>query len=734
MKPEVCPELPLLCTQWHKRNGFETDTDGKPWVPVLRKAHAYKYLMENRKPIIAEDSLIAGTTTSRQVGCVVYPDGSGTLIWNELLTIPYRTYNPFDISEETRRLLHFEVFPYWNRRNFREWVREKYDNPLCQQIDERYALYFNWKQATISHTIPDFPKILRLGTSGMIEEIRRELDRAGNDAEKTATLQAMILTLEGLTAYSKNLAAQASRDAEAAADPGRAEELRQLAEICTRVVENPARTLDEAVNAMWITWVGLHMESMNAGLSLGRLDQWLQPYFLADMEKIGSEEERRKYIRHAIELIGYFYMRCTDHFPLTPDLANFYFGGSSSDQAITLGGVTPDGEDAVNDMTYIFLKVTEMLSIRDPNVNARYNPGINSDTYLKRLCEVNLITAATPSMHNDDAMIASLTPMGYDIRDIRNWSATGCVEPTLSCKHIGHTNMQMMNMVAALEMALNNGTHPLTDWKLGPDTGSVETGRFKTFDDFFDAFTAQFKFLIDQSIEYNHMLAEAHQYIRPTPLLSSLIDGCIDKGRDVTKGGAVYNSSGTAIVGLADVTDSLMVIKKLVYDEKKVTFAELKKAVDTNFEKDPALLAMVRKKVPLFGSGSDEAVAMANRVTRWSHDYYGGIPHYRGGKYTTGFWTMSNHVVFGTLSGALPSGRQKGKPFTPGLTPQPFASKSLLDNIRDVARLDPVNLNNNIAFNVKVVPVGLRLAGEDRERHVLLREDLFRASAACRCR
>jgi formate C-acetyltransferase len=714
VKPEVCPEMPRLLTQWHRQNGFETDAGGKPWVPVLRKANAYKYLMENRRPIIAGDCLIAGTSTSRPVGCMVYPDGSGTLIWNELLTIPYRSHNPFDISGETRDLLHFEVFPYWNDRNFREWVRARYGNPLCQQIDERYAMYFSWKQATISHTIPDFPKILGLGTSGMIAEIRREIESASCDARKTATLEAMILTLEGLTAYSRNLAAQAERDAQAAADPGRAAELHRLAEICRRVVEYPARTLDEAVNSMWITWVGLHMESMNAGLSLGRLDQWLQPYYLADMQKLSSFEERRACIRNAVELVGHFYMRCTDHFPLTPDLANFYFGGSSSDQVITLGGVTPDGADAVNDMTYIFLKVTEMLSLRDPNVNARYKPGVNSDTYLKRLCEVNLITAATPSMHNDDAMTAALTPMGYDIRDIRNWSATGCVEPTLCGKHMGHTNMQMMNMVAALEMALNNGTHPLSGWKLGPETGKVELDAFRTFDDFFDAFTTQFRFLIDRSIEYNHMLAEAHQYIRPTPLLSSLIEGCIVGGRDVTEGGALYNSSGTAIVGLTDVTDSLMVIKKLVFDERKITFAQLKEAVDTNFEKAPALLAMTRKKVPLFGSGSDEAVAMANRITRWAHDYYNSIPHYRGGKYTTGFWTMSQHVAFGTLTGALPSGRQKGKPFTPGLTPQPFASSSLLDNIRDVARLDPVNLNNNIAFNVKVIPA----AGDTQEKTV----------------
>ncbi len=717
-KAEVCPELPKLVTDWHKAHGYEVDREGKPWNPILRKALAFKHLMENKKPIIHKNDLIAGTTSTKEIGVVVYPEGHGTMIWSELLTLPHRTLNPADLSEETLKVLHHEVFPYWAKRNFREWVREKYHKPLCQRIDERFAVYFDWKQATISHTIPDFPKILRLGTKGMIEEISKELEAGPHDEEKKTTLEAMILSLEGLTSYSKHLAQQAARDADSESSPKRKKELQNLAEICGRVVENPARTLDEAVNSVWITWLTLHQESTNAGLSLGRLDQWFQPYYESDLAKLTTDAEREDYIRHAIEMIACFYMRCTDHLPLTPDLANFYFGGSSSDQAITLGGVTPEGDDAVCDMTYIFLKVTEMLSIRDPNVNARFHPGKNSDTYLKRLCEVNLITAATPSMHNDVVLMKSLKPLGYDDKDLRNWSATGCVEPTLSGRHIGHTNMQMMNMVAALEMAMNNGWHPVMDWKLGPDTGTIENGSFKTFDDFFDAFTQQFKFLIDQSIEYNHMLGEAHQELRPTPLLSSLIDGCIVKGRDVTKGGAVYNSSGTAIIGLADVTDSLMVIKKLVFDEKKVTFEELKKAVDTNFERDLALYAMVTRKVPLFGSGSDEAVAMANRITKWAHDHYYSLPHYRGGKYTVGFWSMSNHVIFGTLTGALPSGRHAGKPFTPGLTPQPYASRNLLDNIKDVARLDPMNITNNMAFNVKVVPA----ASDTREKTV---SDMF---------
>jgi len=706
VKAEVCSERPKLVTDWYKKNGFESDGEGRPWVPELRQAKAFKYLMENRRAIIRENDFIAGTTTTRQVGVVVYPDSHGTMIWGELLTVPHRPLNPYDVSTETLAVLHHEIFPYWARRNFREWVRNTYDSPLCQAIDERFAVYFVWKQAALSHTIPDFPKVLRLGLAGIIEEI--ELRRCAGETEpkQDACLEAMILCLEGVIAYACNLSRQAAADAERESDPRRKTELTHLAQICARVPSGPARTLDEAVNALWITWVGLHMENTNAGLSLGRLDQWLQPYFEADMARLTDDTERRDYIRHAVELVACFYMRCTDHLPLTPDLANWYFGGSSSDQAITLGGITPEGEDAVNDMTYIFLKVTEMLCIRDPNVNARFHPEKNSVAYLKRLCEVNLITAATPSLHNDKAVMTSLLEFKYATEDLRNWSATGCVEPTLSGRHIGHTNFQMMNMVAALEMALNNGRHPLMDWQLGPETGRIEDGDFKTFDDFFDAFAKQFAFLIDHAIAYNDMLGKAHQYIRPTPLLSTCIEDCIGLAKDVTHGGARYNSSGAACIGLADVTDSLMAIKHLVFDRKKIRFSDLKRAVDTNFENDAALLALVKNKVPLFGSGSDDAVAMANRITRFAHDHYGSHTNYRGGRYTVGFWSMSNHVIYGTLSGALPSGKRARQPFTPGLTPEAHASTNLLDNIRDVARLNPRHMNNNIAFNVKVVPGG----------------------------
>ncbi len=705
-KPEICHERPKLLTDWYKQNGFEKDNDGNPWVPELRQANAFKYLMENRKPIIRRGDLIAGTTTTREIGVVVYPDSSGSTIWSELNTADSRELNPYHISEETKEILHREVFPYWIRnRSFREWVREKYNNPVCQQLDERFAVYFLWKTVALSHTIADFPKLLSKGSQVIIEEIQKEMETdVSSDSRKKNPLEAMILCLEGLNAYAANLSKQAFEEAIGENDPERKKELANLGEICARVPKHPCRTLEEAVNALWIGWVALHMENTNAGLSLGRLDQWLQPYYEADMEKLDSAEEREVYIEKAIELIGCFYMRCTDHLPLVADIGNYLFGGSSSDQAITLGGQTPDGEDAVNDMTYIFLKVTEMLSLRDPNVNARYVPGLNTESYLKRLCEVNLITAATPSLHNDNAVLASLEEFNYDPRDARDWSATGCVEPTLSGKHLSHTNCMMMNMVAPLEMALNNGFHPLMKWKVGPDTGEIEKGDFKTFEDFYEAFLGQFKFLIDQSVELNNMLGEAHTYIRPTPLLSSLIEGCIENGRDVTWGGAKYNSSGAACIGLADVTDSLLAIRQLVFEDKRFTLEQLKGAIEKNFEGDEVIHNLILNKVSRFGSGSSEAVEMADRIAAFTHDYFGSKLNFRGGPYTAGFWSMSNHVAFGSLSGALPSGKLAEKAFTPGLTPSPVASRNLLDNIRDVAALNPRNMNNNMAFNVKVVP------------------------------
>jgi len=725
-RPEISSERPVLLTQWYRDYGFETDKNGKPWVPELRQAHAYKYLMENKKPLIRADSLIAGTICPEQVSVVIYPDTVGTMIWGELGSINDRLLAPYKISDQTAKDLH-DLFPFWAKRTTRAWISKTHNYPFCQRVDERFVASFNFKTVSMSHTVPDLPRFVNDGTYVMIEEIQQEIkmleaqhtDKLAQSeqteiVDKINTLESMKLCLEGLNTYAANLAQEAKCLAAKEADPKRKAELNQLHSICQHVPMNPARNLDEAVNSAWISWIGLIMENTNVSLSPGRLDQLFQAYFEKDMAELSTKDERQHYVEHVIELISCYILRNAEHHALVPDVSNYLFGGSQSQTAITVGGVTRKGKDAVNDMTYIFLKVTEILSINDPNMNARFKLGVNSDTYLKRLCEVNYITVATPSMHNDDAVIEAFSQNSDDIEDLRDWASTGCVEVTLSGKHMSHTGATSVNMVAGLEMALNNGYHPLMDWHLGPKSGQVEKGDFKTFEDFFDAFAAQQKFVIDNTVQLNNMAGEAYSYLRPTPLLSTAIQGAVSNAKDVTKGGAHYNTSGSFNIGLSDVVDSLMVIKKLVFDEKRITFAELKEAIDTNFQNNPSLHAMVSRKVPRFGSGCDESVEMANRVTSLVHGCYKAHKNFRGGDYTVGFWSVAQHVAYGSLSGALPSGRLAGKAFTPGLTPDASASKSFLDNMRDVAKLDPKNMDNNIAFNVKLVPA----ANETRENIV----------------
>lgn len=696
--PEICAERALLLTDWYRANGFERRRSGAPWDPVERQGAALRHVLARKEPVIRAGDLLPGTTTrSPTTGSQVFPDAQGTMIWSELDTIRSRAQLPFALSAETAHTLHHDVFGWWAERSFREWARQRHGDPLCAQVDERWVGYFVWKTVGISHTVPDFERALRLGTSGLRAELGAA--RATSDHEGGVTLDAMDACLQGVELYAARLAEHAA--AQQTADPEWAAELAEMAQICRRVPRHPARTLREAVTALWILWVALHNENADTGLSLGRLDQVLQPYLAADLEALETEAERDAAIRRAIELCGCLFLRCADHFPLTPDLANSVFGGASSTQAITLGGVTRDGADAVNDMSYVLLQVTEMLGIRDVNANARVCTGTTSDAWLRRLCDVNLHAAGTPAMHSDDAVFGALLPHGYALPDVRDWAATGCVEPSLSGSHMAHTGSVLFNLVAPLEMALHDGWHPLMELQVGPHTGGPSS--LDTFEAFFAAYAEQLRALIALAVERNNQLAAIHADYRPTPLLSALMRGPARKGRDVTRGGAEHNSSGTANIGLADVTDAMLCIEQLVYRDPQLTLAELVAALANDFADAPAVAALARTRVPRFGSGSEHAVAMANRVAKLVHDSWAAHRNLRGGPYTSGFWSMSQHVAYGNLSGALPS-RRASRPFTPGLTPEPAASRTFLDAIGDVAGLHPENLDNNIAFNVRLVP------------------------------
>ena len=709
VKPAICIERAELLTDFHKQHGFETDGNGNPINPNLRQAEALRYLLTNKKPVIWDDHLIAGSTTTKEVGVPLYPEFIGTMIWSELNTISNRVLNPNDLSPEDAQKLDLEIFPYWQDRTVREYCRRKFGNSLAQRLDERWVLYFLMKSNAISHTIPGFQTVLQKGLLSIAEEAAQE-ERKTTDEEKINFYRSVQIAIDGVITYAQNLgneaACLASRlDPEKPEEARRKNELEEISRICRKVPAQPAGSVYEAVTAIWIVFVSLHQENANSALSIGRLDQWLQPYFLMDMEKAKTPEEKQAVIKNTIEYVGSFFLRINDHDPLVPGIGNKLFGGTSSDDTVTVGGVDREGKTAVNDMTYIILKTAEMLCFQDPNMNSRYYPGVNSKEYLRRLCEVNINMAASPIIHNDKAVIEALVNEGIPIEEARLWGASGCVEPDICGKHYGHTNCMLLNTVAPLEMVLNDGVHPVMGDQIGPKTG--DPAAMASFEDFLAAYKTQLKFLMELSVTGNNNLGVAHQYMHPTPLLSSTFEGPMEKGMDVIDGGAKYNTSGVALVSISDVIDSLCVIKELIYEKKEIDFPRLLEALADNFESEENRKILARiNQVKKFGSNPEdgEPNRIAQDLMNYCYDYYRSQKNYRGGVYWTGYWSISYHVGFGMLSGALPSGRKRGKAFTPGLTPAPNATEQILDSIHEVSALDNLKMPNNIAFNVKLVP------------------------------
>jgi len=727
--PEVCVERALLVT----RASMDLGLFRKSRITCLDKAKVYRRVLEQRTAVVRhrcavekgekrkEDgmtpftfqdrSLFAGSTTSRFKGVPLYPELMALALWPELETLKDRERNPFHITDKDVRLLNEKVFPYWIDRNIHELARArsvvaspengaiKADAPAIKLL-ERLVFFLASKPNCISHTIPDFSQALGLGLRGLANLAKQRGGRRAKDAESRDFYAAVAEVMEGIIAYSRRLAAEARRLAKDETNDIEKGELLALAEIHDRVPEQPARTFREGLTTVWVCWTALHLENANVGLSLGRLDQVLYPLYANDIAKGTLTVEQ------AIELVCCLWLKIGDHVPSVPSAGEQLFGGAGSNQAITVGGVDAQGNDAVNDLTYVMLRATELMKLRDPNLNARYCADVNSDAYLRRLCQVNLVTGATPALHNDKAVIAALMSKGETVEQARDYGVVGCVEPASNGRAYGHSGAILMNLVSALELTLYNGQHRHTGPHvlISKPTGDVTT--FTSFDAFKQAFAEQTAWLVEQATWLNNLFGQVHQEVYPTPILSSLFEGPMDKGKDLIHGGAVINSSGATIIGFADVIDSLAAIEQLVFVEQSVTFADLLAAMAANFVGHEALLARLcnPEKTPKYGNETPAADAIAHWLAQLLDNLYSVKENYRGGRYRVGYWTMTNHAGFGLLSKSTPNGRLDGKNFASGITPVSGVTPTLLHALHSVATLPSHLLSNGVALNIKYTP------------------------------
>jgi formate C-acetyltransferase len=719
--PEICIERPRWVTRFSLENGLF----GKERISILDKAKLYRYVLERRAPIVrhsrayekgmkpfdfTEAPLFAGSTTSRFKGVPLYPEFLALTLWPELWTISRRASNPFHITDSEVKELNYEIFPHWIEHSILELARKRCfeenreKNGLEKhapeiKLFERLVFFIASKPNCISHTIPDFSRAIKEGLRAIIDDAKGR-GEGTSDPSQREFYEALGEVLEGIIAYSRNLAGEAEKLAQREADPTLKKELLDIARINRRVPEFPAETFREGLTTVWICWTAIHLENPNVGLSLGRLDQVLYDLYRQDREKGNID------VGDAIELICCLWLKIGDHVPSIPDAGEQLFGGTGSNQAITLGGVDKDGNDAVNDLTYVMLRATELMKLRDPNPNARDYPGINSKDYVRRLCEVNLETGAIPAIHNDRVIIKALTSKGETIEQARDYGVIGCVEPGSNGRFYGHSAAILLNLTSALELALFNGRHRHTDMDL---LISMETGdprNFTTLEEFKDAFAEQTRWLIEQATNLNNILGRVHQDFYPTPILSAFFEGPMGKGKDLVQGGALINSSGAAIIGLADVADSLSAIQKVVFGTKEVSFAELLDALEKDFVgyEDLQKRLMDPDKTPKYGN--DDAVADANVswIVELLDREFGKKMNYRGGGYRVGYWTMTNHAGFGRLMGALPSGRKAHENFTSGITPVSGVTPYLTKALNSVAKQPAQCLSSGVALNLKYTP------------------------------
>jgi formate C-acetyltransferase len=709
--PEICTERARLVT----RRSIEQGLFAQSRIGGLEKAKLYRFVLEHREPVVRhtsavaaggapfalrDRSLFAGSTTSRFKGVPLYPEFMALTLWPELETLGTRAKNPYHITDKQVRELNEEIFPYWIETNITELARKRQPNSAPEmKLLERLVFFLATKPNCISHTIPDFSRALGVGLRGLIAEAERHKSSAKD--KKTAEFYASLVeVMEGIVAFSRNLAAEARRLAATEQDNTEKRELLALADIHDRVPERPAATFREGLTTVWVCWTALHLENANVGLSLGRLDQVLYPLYRKDVAAGGLTVDA------AIELLCCLWLKIGDHVPTVASAGEQLFGGTGSNQAITVGGVDHHGNDAVNDLTYVMLRATELMRLRDPNLNARYFAGVNSRDYLRRLCEVNLNTGATPALHNDRAVIAALTEKNETAEQARDYGIIGCVEPNSNGRAYGHSGAIMMNLTSTLELTLYNGETRHTGLGLLISVRTGDVTEFKSFAEFKQAFATQTSWLVDQATTLNNLFGRTHQDFHPTPILSSLFEGPMENGRDVIFGGATINSSGATIIGFADVIDSLAAIEQMVFVERSVTFANLLKALNADFVGYEGLRARLRNhdKTPKYGNEDARADGIAHWLAALLDDLYGKKENYRGGRYRVGYWTMTNHAGFGLLSKSTPNGRRAGENFTSGITPVSGVTPSLTKALNSVASLPSRFLSNGVALNIKYTP------------------------------
>ena len=671
---EISLERALLYTASHKQ------TEGEP--VMIRRAKATAWILDHVQISIRDDELIAGNRTIKPRAGIMSPEMDPYWLLKELDQFPTRPQDRFNISEEDKRIYREELFPYWENRSMKDFINAQMTDEVKNAVSTQ-IFSVNQTDKGQGHIIIDYPRLLENGLAALVTEIKA----VRQQHPQNSFYQAVLILLEASQRHILRYAALADDMAAVCGDGQRRKELETIADISRHNAVHRPEDFWQACQLFWYMNIILQYESNASSISLGRFDQYMLPYYQASLNR-GQDPQFLQ------ELLESLWVKCNDIVLLRSTNSARYFAGFPTGYTALLGGLTETGRSAVNILSFLSLDAYQNVRLPQPNLGVRVNELIDRP-FLRKTAETIRLGTGIPQIFNDEVVIPAFLNRGVSLEDARDYSVVGCVELSIPGRTYGLHDIAMFNLLKVMEIVmLENESNPDITWD-----GLINQIRDKI------------RYYIKLMVEGSNICDIGHRDWAPVPLLSSFIEDCVQHGQDITAGGARYNFSGVQGIGIANLSDSLHALKGMVFEQKRLSFAELIAVLKANFQtpEGEKIRARLINRFEKYGNDIDEVDNISADLLRFYCKEVEQYQNPRGGQFTPGSYTVSAHVPLGSVVGATPDGRLAGEQLADGgLSPmlgQDVQGPTAV--LKSVSKLDNFLLSNGTLLNVKFTPATL---------------------------
>ena len=718
-KPYICAERALLATESYRLY------QNQP--PVMKRALMLKNILEKMSIYIEDETLIVGNQAASNKDAPIFPEYTLEFVIDELDKFEKRDGDVFYITEETKAALR-SIAPFWENNN----LRAKGEALLPEEVNVFMETGFFGMEGKLNsgdaHLAVDYEQLLKIGLVGyekIVRQLKAELDLCvPENIDKYVFYKAVLIVIEAVKTYADRFSLLAQEMAENA-QSHRKDELLEISNICSKVPYEPASSFKEAIQSVWFIQLILQIESNGHSLSYGRFDQYMYPYLKADLEKgVITDEE-------AVELLTNLWIKTLTINKVRSQAHTFSSAGSPMYQNVTIGGQTPDKKDAVNKLSFLVLKSVAQTRLPQPNLTVRYYNGLNKE-FLDECIEVMKLGTGMPAFNNDEIIIPSFIDLGVKEEDAYNYSAIGCVETAVPGKW-GYrcTGMSYQNFPRILLAVMNDGVDVTSGKRFVKGYGYFRD--MKSFEELQDAWDKSIREITRLSVIVENAVDLASERDVPDILCSTLTQDCIGRGKTIKEGGAVYDFISGLQIGIANMADSLAAIKKLVFEEKKITPQQLWDALQDDFmsEENQKIQSMLINEAPKYGNDDDyvdQLVVEAydsyiNEIKKYPSTRYQRGPV--GGIRYAGTSSISANVGQGYGTMATPDGRKAHTPLAEGCSPAHAMDKNGPTAVfKTVSKLPTHEITGGVLLNQKVTPQMLATE-ENKEKLEMIIKTFF---------